>query len=156
MREATSTPKTIELLREYRGHFASAYLRFLESVANHSAPTALSWSDIDGEFFGAARISVDQATSLIEAIRASVELVSEEITVSGELVQASKEQGKWKLRSSSGELHSGLASNDFSLEGKTIGRVYTFKCREVIEEEAGTGKETIRLYAFAEVVSGGP
>jgi hypothetical protein len=151
MKDAASTQATIVLLREYRGHFASAYLRLLESVAMHAAPTALSWSDASGELFGGARISVDQANNLIAAIKASVELVSEEVTVSGALVQANKERGKWKLRASTGELHSGEASDEFSLEGKTIGRLYTFTCREVIEEEAGTGKETVRLYAFADV-----
>jgi len=151
MNQAKSTEATIDKLRSFRGHFASAYLRLLEAIAAHSAPTALSWSDARGEMFGNARVSVDQAMILIDAIRASVELVSEEVTVSGALVQANKERGKWKLRAVSGELHSGEASDEFSLEGKTIGRVYTFKCREVIQEEAGTGKETTHLYAFSDI-----
>jgi hypothetical protein len=151
MREAGSAAKTIELLREHRGHFASSYVRLLEAVVAHSSPTSLSWSDGSGEIFGSGRVSVEQAAVLIAAIRASSELTTEEVRVTGALIQANEDSGRWKLRSSDNETFSGESILPFSLEGKVIGRLHTFRCREVIEEEAGTGKEKTRLYAFEDL-----
>ena len=77
--------------------------------------------------------------------------MSEMVTVHGVLEKADRTRRKWRLSTGDGEVFQGEAEGTFSLDGLMVGGSYSFKCREVMEEEAGTGKETTKLFAYESI-----
>lgn len=151
LNQSDSIDKSITIVRGYGGHFGRAYGQFLEVIASRSAPIVFSWADSDKGGGSSVRIDVPRASALLTALRTSTELMSESLTVHGVLEKADTNKKKWGLRNADGVAHHGEAEGSFVLDGLILGGRYSFKCREVIEEEAGTGKETTKLFAYESI-----
>lgn len=148
LNKSDSIEDSINMVREFGGHYASAYAQFLEVISVRQVPMIFSWADTDKTGGSSVRIDATHATSLLKALRASTELMSETTKVRGVLEKADANKNKWGLRTFDGLYYQGETEGSFFLEGLTIGGEYSFTCRETLIEEAGTGKETSKLYAF--------
>jgi hypothetical protein len=141
---SSSIENTIAHLRLVKGHYASAYVRFLELLVEHRAPLAFAWMDSSSPVPRSARIDVEQARDLLVAIKKSSELEIQGFIATGVLEQADVPKGRWRLLDSDGVQFTG-ETESVTLEGLTLGSRYRFQGKEVVQEEAGTGKETVRL-----------
>jgi hypothetical protein len=148
LNQAGSIDESVATVRGYGGHFGRAYAQFLEVIAVRDTPVIFSWADSDKGGGSSTQINALRAATLLAALRASKELMSEMVTVHGVLEKADRTRRKWRLSTADGEVFQGETEGAFSLDGLTVGGSYSFKCREVMEEEAGTGKETIKLFAY--------
>lgn len=148
LNKSDSIEDSINMVRKFGGHYASAYAQFLEVISVRQVPMIFSWADTNKTGGSSVRIDAPHAAKLLKALRASTELMSETTKVRGVLEKADANKNKWGLRTFDGVHYQGETEGSFFLEGLTIGGEYSFTCREILVEEAGTGKETSKLYAY--------
>lgn len=148
LNKSDSIEDSISMVRDFGGHYASAYAQFLEVISVRQVPMIFSWADTDKTGGSSVRINATDAAKLLKALRAFTELTTETIKVRGVLEKADKNKNKWGLRAFDGVYFQGETEGSFFLEGLTIGGEYSFTCYETLIEETGTGKETSKLSAF--------
>lgn len=148
LNKSNSIEDSLNMIRDFGGHYASAYAQFLEVISVRQVPMIFSWADTDKTGGSSVRIDAPNAARLLKALRESTELMSETTKVRGVLEKADANKNKWGLRTFDGVHYQGETEGSFYLDGLTIGGEYSFTCREILIEEAGTGKETSKLYAY--------
>lgn len=139
---------TIERAKENKGHLAAAYIRLLEFVVDTGTPFTFRWSSPAEQKLVSRSITVTQARPLLEALRATQEIGSEVVILTGKLWMANQAKGSWGIESQDdGKDYTGeVKTGSPNLDGLTISRRYRFECEEMIEEVAGTGREKRTLY----------
>lgn len=142
----------VAYLRTVKGHTAAALIRLLQFVDEHQAPLKVQWST---PRLGTSRVGKTNSAgvkSIIELCRQYEDLAEEVVVLTGVVEAASNERNTWKLiAQEDGEQYSGdvVEGSDISMRGIVIrDQVYKFHCRERIEFNVGTGKETTKLSAF--------
>jgi hypothetical protein len=148
LNQAESIDDSIATVRGYGGHFGRAYAQFLEVIASRDVPVIFSWADSDKGGGSSAQINALHAATLLTALRASKELMNETVIVYGVLEKADMTKRKWRLSNADEGIFQGETEGSLLLDGLVVGASYKFKCREIMEEEAGTGKETKKLFAY--------
>jgi len=136
---------SLRLAQENRGHFAAAYLRFLESIIRNDGPVSYTWTLPKQKEPVHRRITKRDAAPLCELLSSRRELTMETRDFVGRFLKADTTTGTWIIESDDdGKKHSGRLgeSSEVTLDGVTIKtQTYRFECEERIEEIVGTGRE---------------
>lgn len=150
------TERSINVLKDNKGHLVGAYRRLLSFIVQHNASIRIQWrAPRSDEQTHRYHISVDEARKLQTALSQQRDLEDENITISGVIIHLHTESGAWTLESDDGEHHCGKVQpgKDVTLGGLTAKVVrYNFFCKEEIKEDALGGEiRSLLLYAYSEV-----
>ena len=138
--------KTIEVVRDRRGHFAGSYVKLLKFLRQHDTGLRYSWAEPDSEKSATHGVSPAEATSLVDTLSLTTSLTSEERVLEGEFQKFHRGTGTWGLLTSDGVLNGRMRDNDTSLDGLVVGGSYRFYCDEEITSIDTDGRETHTLF----------
>lgn len=149
----TSNPEAaIAYLHSVRGHTASSLIRLLEFLDRQQCPLAQRWSSPRLGVSYLSKTSPAGIRELIELCRQHEDLTEEIVTLTGPVVSASIDGNTWRLlNDEDGVQYRGDVAIDanISMSGIVIQKQkYRFQCRESIDVNVGTGKETAHLSVF--------
>jgi hypothetical protein len=140
----------IKKMKEYKGHFAGTYIRFLEGIIKNDMPLSYSWILPGIDKAKTKSIYKKSAKFAYDSLVSTEELSIEELELTGRVIKADDKTGKWTLSSDEdqkeykGELSK---KSKMNLEGIVIkSKIYKFFCEEKIEEILGTGKEKKKIF----------
>ena len=134
-----------ELLRSHRGHLASSYIKLVNFLVEQQTGLHYAWASPMLEQARRGGISEDVARELSELLADATSLVTEEVTLTGELVRANLNTGKWGLSTEDGSRYGETAEYGPSLGGLTIGERYRFVCIEDVEMDVSGENATLYL-----------
>lgn len=142
---ADDPDKTIEWLKQNRGHLANYYIRLLEFIIENNSPISYSWTTPYLRKVKTSSMHKRQALPIYEKALAIKELGIEIFEFVGEFTKVDIEKYLWTVKRDEDETHfSGIikGESDISLKGVTAGiQKYRFTIEEKIEESEVTGKE---------------
>lgn len=144
---AASDPgNAIQIVKEFQGHTAGAFLRLVQFAAESEISLAYTWASPDRADVSSASISRPQAAALAEVLVSSEKLGTEVKTLTGILRKVDADKGEWRLKShADSEEYSGKIGAGVSLSRVIIDSEYTFICEETTEFAIASGKETQKL-----------
>ena len=143
---ASAPGNAIQIVKEFQGHTAGAFLRLVQFAAESEISLAYTWASPDRADVSSASISRPQAAALAEVLVSSEKLGTEVKTLTGTLRKVDADKGEWRLKShTDGEEYSGKIGAGVSLSRVIIDSEYTFICEETTEFAIASGKETQKL-----------
>lgn len=143
---------TLVFLKENRGHFAAAYMRFLEFIIKNDSPIRYEWNAPDLPAPVRRKISRDQAGPLYKLLTEKKELTVETVQVVGKVIKANVPNRTFTIATEDGEEFPAIVDerSQLSVSGLVMDtQNYRFSCEERIEEVVGTGRERTRLYLLS-------
>lgn len=142
----------VAFLQSVRGHTASSLIRLLELLNEHQCLFKQRWSSPRIGVSHLSTTSIEGIRLLIEACKQRDDLTEEIVILVGPVLSASVESNTWMLQSDEDNVqHRGVVADDsnMSMRGIVIEtQKYRFQCRERIEVNVVSGKETTHLSAF--------
>ena len=143
---ASDPGNAIQIVKEFQGHTAGAFLRLVQFAAESEISLAYTWASPDRADVSSASISRPQAAALAQVLVSSEKLGTEVKTLTGTLRKVDADKGGWRLKShTDGEEYSGKIGAGVSLSKVIIDSEYTFICEETTEFAIASGKETQKL-----------
>ena len=156
LRESRDVDRTIDVLRENKGHLVGAYRRLLDFLIESNATLRIKWS-VPRPFEPIKRFSIvlDDARKIQAALAYQLDMNDELMDLVGPVIQVHIESGAWTLQTQDGEYHRGEVEKGarLSLAGITAGtKYYKFRCKEEVKINA-MGKEhrSLLLYEYEEL-----
>lgn len=137
---------TLNKLKQYRGHFAAAYIRLLSFLVENKTGMFLAWAEPDFPQPRKWGISEAEANPLLELLSGVANLSTETVTILGFLKKADVDSGTWRLEAEDGNYPGKTKSGGPSLAGLVLENKYRFTCIEEIDEIQGSGREQKSLY----------
>lgn len=142
--------KTLEVIKQNRGHLASMYRHLLRLVITHDAPISYEWTMPKIHKVMYQRITIEDASSIYKLLMEKQELGIEHIILMGRVLKVDVGNGTWRLlNDEDNKEYRGLSdpSGPAHLGGIIIETErYKFVCEEHLEEEIVTGKEKTILF----------
>ncbi len=145
---ADDLDKTLEYLKQNRGHVANYYIKLLEFIIENNSPVSYSWTSPHLKKVKSYSIYKRQALPIYEKAMAMKELGTEVIQFAGEFTKVDIERNMWTVKNDEDGKHysGGMKEPGISLRGVTAGiQKYRFTIEERIEESEVTGKE---IYSY--------
>ncbi len=146
-RAITSPAESLEVVRQNRGHLASAYTTFLAFVRDSDDPVHYSWA-VPGGDVTHRRLTPDQAALVLEILSQEKELGSEWVDLTGVFTKVNTKTGSWTLESEGGKEHHGSLHEeaDDILSGVVVKEVpYKLVCEEILVETLGSRRHKNKL-----------
>lgn len=136
----------VELISEYKGHFATAYKDLLNFIIETDTPFSYEWSMPSIKETRKAQITPRQAKPLYEAIIKKVDIGKEEKKLTGRFKKVDEDRGTWRLLSETDQIqYSGVS--EINLAGIVIDtQKYELFCEEQLEIAEISGKESTKLH----------
>ena len=145
--EETSDPEqTLNIVQEYRGHFAKSYLNLLRFLVEQRTGLSYSWAEPRSEYPSSRAVSQSEAVLLVGALSHISNLGIETVTIEGRFDRFNRGTGYWGLFTEEGKRTGKVRTQDTNLDGLEVGAWYRFHCEEEIEEIGITGKERRTLH----------
>lgn len=142
--------KAIEVIKEFKGHFAGSYGKFLEFMVKNQTSVRYCWAHPNQSISTSRCINYKSISELLDLMNQSEQIGIETVTLVGRVQKADSRTRSWRVESEEdGKLYSGTVDKDssVSVDGITIeSKRYRLICEERIEESVGTGREKNLLY----------
>jgi hypothetical protein len=146
--DARDPQRSLERVKENRGHVAGAYIRLLKYLSESRSGFRYSWAEPQSTSVQSGGVSESEAGPLVEILTKTEELGVESVTHVGPLRKVDVDAGTWRLGAfrDEGDISGKVRENGPSLGHLETDSNYRFICEEVIEEVSGTGREKKTLY----------
>ncbi len=145
--EDTANPeRTLNVVKEHRGHLAGAYLKLLRFLVEQKTGLRYSWAEPKSERPSNRAVSQSEAGPLVDILSSVTNLGSERVTLEGTFERFNRGSGLWGLLTNEGSRSGKIRDAGPSLDGLEVGERYRFHCDEEIEEINITGRELRILY----------
>jgi hypothetical protein len=138
----------LEVARQHRGHAIAAFESLLQFISEEKTPFEYRWADPSMSTPHGKRIEPDDAGRLWRFLTSRQELSSEEVVLEGRFNRVDAKRGQWTVFTEEHEYVGRLdEGSDDLLDGVTVTtKRYRLTCTERLEESAGSGKQTSRLF----------
>lgn len=149
--EVASDPeKSLEILKENKGHVVNYYTKLLEFVIENNSMVSYSWASPGLKKVRTHSIYKSRAISIYEKISQVKELSTEMLELMGEFTKIDIKNNNWTImEDETGKTISGgvKEGSQTTLRGATAGiQKYRFEIEEVIQETEAIGKEKFVYY----------
>lgn len=144
---ATSDPQsTIELLTNNRRRLSSAYLKFMEFLAEHDIGLSYSWAEPSSISPSRHSVSQNNAKLLVRKLSKIKNLGIDTISFEGEVDKVDRTKKTWQLDTKEGKKSGSVHKGGPTLHGIKIGARYRFICDEETSITEGTGAKNTVLF----------
>lgn len=141
-----------QYLQSIKGHAAASLIRLVEFVNEQQCPLKVTWATPRTAKSSVGETDAAGIRSLIELCKEREDISEEIVVLVGVVASASIDGNIWRMNNEEdGEQYRGVVSedSDISMSGIVIEvQRYRFRCREKIEINPGTGRETVKLSLF--------
>lgn len=135
----------MESVKQYKGHFATAYRDLLRVLVTSQARLEYRYADAISTDVRGGMVSVDNARTITELIDEQKELTSEEITFTGKLDVINSATGKWRLSVEGKNFYGETTDDGPQLSGLVVDQTYTFRCQERLISQGDGSERTVHF-----------